>query len=125
MTLGGTSVQGGKITGGGAPVSGDTSMVEGTPVRKVQATRDCATVIASVAATEDTTILRSVSLMRHNSSQNVLVVPSVVLTPVVGSSVPMDLDVNPEQPAPMRIGGKKLKRDNDPAQGIAKLELQT
>jgi len=55
--------------------------------------------------------------MRHDSSQNVLVVPGVILTPDVGPSVPMDLDVKPERPAPMRIGGKKLKRDNDPAQG--------
>jgi len=29
----------------------------------------------------------------------------------------MDIDVKSERPIPMRIGGKKIKRDDDPAKG--------
>jgi len=73
--------------------------------------------MASMAAPEDTTILRCVSLIRHNSSQNSLMAPEIVLTPDLEPSVPMDLELKPERSAPMRIGGKKLKRDNDPSKG--------
>jgi len=102
---------------GGASASGDTSIVKGTPLRKTQVNRGCATIIASIAAPEDTTILRCVSLIWHNSSQNSLVAPEIVLTPDLGHSVPMDLELKLERSAPMRIGGKKLKRDNDPSKG--------
>jgi len=116
-TPGGTSVPGGPYISGGASVSGDTSVVEGTSILKTHANRGCATVTASIAAPEDTTILRCVALTRHTSSQNSLVAPGIVLTPDLGPPIPMDVKLKAERSAPMRIGGKKIKRDNDPSKG--------
>jgi len=51
-TPGGTSVPGGQIVAGGASASGDTSIVEGTPIGllRTQLNRGCATVTANMAA---------------------------------------------------------------------------
>jgi len=116
-TPGGTSVPGGQTVSGGASVSGDTSIIEGTPILRTQVNRGCATVTASMAAPEDTTILRSVSLTRHLLSQNSMVAPGIVLAPDLGPPLNMDVELKSERAAPMGIGGKKIKRDNDPSKG--------
>jgi len=116
-TPGGTSVPGGQIVSGGASASGDTSIIEGTPILRTQVNRGCTTVTASMAAPEDTTILKCVSLTRHLSSQNSMVAPGIVVTPDLGPPLNMDVELKAERAAPMRIGGKKIKRDNDPSKG--------
>jgi len=116
--LGGrTPVPAGRIVSGGVSASRDTSIIGDTPILKDQGNRGCAKVTASIAAPEDTTILRCVSLTRHVSSQNSLVVPGDVLTPDVRSPAPMEIDMKGERPLPIRIGGKKIRRDEDPAKG--------
>jgi len=116
-TPGGTSVPGGPSISGGVSAPGDTSVIDGTPVLKAHENQGCATVTASIAVPEDTTILRCVSLTRHTSSQNSLVAPGIVVTPDLRPSVPMDVELKAERSAPMKIGGKKIKRDNDPSKG--------
>jgi len=101
----------------GASASRDKSVVEGTPVPKTLMNRGCAAVVASTAAPEDVTILRSVFLTRKMPSLTSLVAPGIVLTPDLGPAIRMDVEANHNRPAPMRIGGKKIKRDNDPAHG--------
>jgi len=41
----------------------------------------------------------------------------MVLTPDLGPSIPMDVELKSERSAPMRIGGKKIKKDNDSSKG--------
>jgi len=45
------------------------------------------------------------------------VAPGIVVTPDLGPPVTMDVELKSERAAPMRIGGKKIKRDNDPSKG--------
>jgi len=110
-------VPGGSANSGGAPAPGDVSIIEGTTIQKTQSNRGCVAVTGSTAVPEDTTILRCVSLTRYASSQNSLVAPGIIVTPDVRSPVPMDIETKVERSAPMRIGGKKIKRDNDPSKG--------
>jgi len=72
---------------------------------------------ASMAAPGRTKVHKSTIDVRRTSSQISLVAPGVELTPQFESHLSNDVEMKSPRPAPVRVGGKKIRKACDPSHG--------